>query len=355
VRGLLAAAAALIAAAGISYAIYSAVATSPSPYDRAIAYTKTRPPFTPIRTVEVASATAFKRAIANLRPGDLVEATDSFTVSGQTIIRKRLSSYAEVDLSRHTVRFVYPGTDNVPAVWVANASHLRIFGGDLSTPNKGGGCLRITGSQHVTWWGFVGHDCGGTGLSIFTLRPGDTGAGPVEHDDIQGEVRRFGQNSAWDPHREKCTGLHGANLADANYAPFDDNRIALYAHDSHCAGAGIEFGSSQSTNIPTNTTIYLRAAHLSFVSKIQTGGNCFQTWGYGVRSADIKYLECDDVTGHPYWAHGLYRSAGSSLSTDTVEYGRASNVRQNPRYAKDPDWDPAGGTSFKDVAPTAAR
>jgi hypothetical protein len=350
-RRLLAAAVALLVAAAIAYGIDRAVTTTTSRYDRAIAYTKTRPPFTPRRTIEVASATELKSAIANLRPGDLVQATASFTVDGPTTISKRLPSYAEIDLSGHTGKFVYPGTENVSAVWVANASHIRIFGGDLSTPNKGGGCLHITGSQYVTWWGFVAHDCGGDGLTMFTLKPGDTGAGPVEHDDIQGEVYSFAENPAWDPHREKCTGLHGANLADANYAPFDHNRIALYVHDSNCEGAGIEFGAGQRTNIPTNNTVYLKASGLSFVSTVQTGGNCFQAWGYGFRATEIKYLECDNVTGHPYWAGGLYRSSGAFLSTDTVEHGRATNVRRNSRYAKDPNWDRSGGTSFEDVAP----
>ena len=107
-------------------------------------------------------ASALQSAISNLQPGDLVKATASFTVSNSSsaalVIKNRLSAPAEIDLTG--VKIVYTGTQQVNAVWLNNASNLYIFGGDISTSDTGGVCLRVYGSQHVLWWGFNLHDCG---------------------------------------------------------------------------------------------------------------------------------------------------------------------------------------------------
>jgi hypothetical protein len=337
------------------------VSTSTSTsYDAAIAYTQIRPAFTPTRTINVSDATSFKNAITNLKAGDLVKATGDFTLTNSTatsngfVFSNRLSAPAVIDLTGHNVRFIYSGANNQNAVWIRNVQNIRIYGGDLSTSDSGGACLNWTSSQNSTWWGWKAHDCGGNGLSMFSAKPGYSYAGPVSHNDVQGEAWKFDQHSAWDPHVEKCSGLHGANLADGNYYPFDNNRVALYAHDSACEGGGIEFGSSQPTNIPTSNTIYLKCVNLTFISTIQTGGNCYQTWGYGNTNTDIKYLEANNLTGHAYWAGGLYNKTGAGatyLTTDTLEYGRSTNIRQNSLYVKDPNYDKRGGTVFKDVSP----
>jgi hypothetical protein len=352
-RKIAVAALALVVGIG-AFAAYELERTSHTTYASEIAYTKTRPALRVERRVAVTTAGQLRSAISDIRPGDLVTATSAFTVRGETIINARLPAKAEIDLTAG-VKFVYNGRDNLPALWLENARNLDIFGGDLSTSDRGGDCIRWTGSQYVLWWGFTLHDCGGTGLGVFTLKPGVDGAGPVEGNDIQGEIWKTGQHRAWDPHTEKCTGLHGANLADANYEPFERNRIALDVHDTACSGAAIEFGSSQATHIPNHNTIILKASDLSLLSKTQTGGNCFETWGYGIRYTDIKYLQCDNLTGHPYWAHGMFQAAGSrALATDTVEFGHAREVRLNPRYANDADWDTTDGTVFEDVAPPGA-
>src|SRR5207245_2586215 len=124
--------------------------------------------------------------ISNLQAGDLVRATASFTVNGKTVIRNRLSAPAELDLSG--VSFVYSGGQNYPAVWIDNAENLYIFGGDLSTSDAGGVCLSDYGSQHVLWWGFTAHDCGGTGFQAQAI------GGPVDHNDFQGTIWKVGQN-----------------------------------------------------------------------------------------------------------------------------------------------------------------
>jgi hypothetical protein len=342
--------------AAAAAAVVIDLTSTTSPFDRAIAYTHTRAPFTPRRTIDVSTADQLRAAIAGLRAGDLVRATGDFTVQSSSgpalVIANRLSRPAVIDLSGHSVRFVYTGGRNVSAVWVENALDVRIYGGELSTSDTGGVCLSMTGSQHVTWWGFAAHDCGSTGLTMFTLQPGASGYGPVEYDDVQGEVWKMGQHPAWDPHTEKCSGLHGANLADNNQAQFAHNRIALYVHDSACAGSAIEFGASRRTPLPDENTIILRAQRLTYLSRVQTGGNCFQTWGYGIRHTTIEFLGCRDTTGHAYWAGGMFGAAGpDGLSTDIVEVGQASGTNQNPRYHSEPTWDRGGGTVFEDVRP----
>lgn len=318
-------------------------------YDQAIAYTQTRPAFTPTRTIDVSSATELDNALANLQGGDLVQATASFTVAGMTSVSKRLSSPAVVNLTG--VSFVYSGGANYPAFDVSDSSNIRFYGGDLSTADTGGVCLNLMADTYITWWGFTAHDCGSTGLRMMTGNPSYSSSGPVSHNDVEGEIWKFGQNTQWSTHNEPCTGLHGANIADGNYFPVSDNRVALYVHDSTCEGAGISFGSSQSTNIPSNNTIILQCSNLSYVSTLQTGGNCYQTWGYGNQNTDLKYVQADNLQGHAYFAGGLYNKPNSYLSSDTTEYGRASNTNQNPRYATDPVWDPTGGAVFQDVRP----
>jgi hypothetical protein len=337
-------------AATASFGIYEAVAGRTTPYDKATAYTQMPPPFTPRRTVDVTSGSPLLRAVASLRAGDLVKATADFTLNHHAatghglVISKRFSAPAVIDLTG--VKIVYSGGSNSAAVWVRNSQNIRIYGGDVSTSDTGGSCIDWYGSQHVLWWGFKAHDCGGTGIGITTAKSGYRYAGPVQYDDIQGEIWKMGQHRQWDHHQEKCSGLHGANLADHNDFAFANNRFALYVHDSNCEGSGIQFGTYAASPLPMNNTIYLRCAKLTFISTIQTGGNCYQTWGYGNRYTEIRYLQADDITGHAYWAHGLYHKPNTYLSTDVVKVGRTSNTRQNPRYEQDPDYDETGGTVF---------
>lgn len=317
------------------------------------AYTQSRPAFTATNTINVSDATSLRNAVANLKAGDLVKATADFTVSGSgtsnvLTINKQLSAPAVIDLSGHVVKLAYSGTAEESAVALLNPVNVRIYGGDLST-GTGGACIAWFSGHDSLWWGFTAHNCGADGLRLFTGNTGYPYTGPVVNNDIEGDVSAFGQNRNWDNHNEKCTGLHGANVADGNFFPMTGNRIALNVHDSACEGAGISFGSNQSSNIPDRNTIILACSNLTFVSTIQTGGNCYQTWGYGNRNTDIKYLSATDLAGHPYFANGLY--SGVSLASDSVDYGRALNVRQNSRYAGDRNWDTKGGTAFRDVAP----
>jgi hypothetical protein len=339
---------ALLAAAGASYWIDRALTTQSSPYDRAISYTKTRAPFAPVRTIDVTSASQLKRALRSLRPGDLVRATADFNVTSARydalVIKNRLRAPAVIDLSGHRVNFVYSGKQNYSAVWLDNPENLRIYGGDLSTSDTGGACLTNHGGQHITWWYFSAHDCGGTGAGF------SGGQAPTEQDDFDGTIWKVGQNLTWDPHTEKGTGLHCANLDDHNLYPFRDNRFAFYCHDIP-TGAAIEYGASERADPkPVENTIYLLADNLTDVAKIQTGGNGIQFWGVNGQSADIKFIEVTNAEGHALWDGGMNR--GTNLRGISVEYGRASNTNQNPLYAGQNPWSDRLGEVYRSVLPS---
>lgn len=342
---------ALLAVAGVSYGIDRALTGNISPYERAISYTRTRAPFSPARTIDVRSAPQMRSAIEGLRPGDLVRATADFTVSSSSadalVIKNRLSAPAVVDLTGHTVRFVYSGDENSAAVLLDNPENIRIYGGDLSTSDRGGDCLRSYGAQHVTWWGFTAHDCGGTGAALLG------GQAPTEHDDFSGTIWKVGQHPAWDPHVEKGTGLHCVNLDDDNVYPFRHNRFAFYCHDIP-SGAAIEYGAAHRAGPkPVRNTIFLLAVNLTEVAKSQTGGNGIQFWGVDGQSATVKFIQVDNAEGYALWDGGM--NAGTRLTGVTVVDGRASSTNRNPRYAGQNPWSSRLGEVYRTVLPAPAR
>jgi len=324
------------------------VASGGKSYGQEIAYTRKRPAFSPRRTIKVRSASQLLAAISNLQPGDLVKATTSFTVANSAgpalIIKNRLSAPAEIDLTG--VKLIYTGNQQNNAVWLNNASNLNIFGGDISTSDTGGVCLRDYGSQHVLWWGFTAHDCGATGFQAQAI------GGPVDHNDFQGTIWKVGQNLAWDPHTEKGTGLHAANLWDANQTnAFTNNRFAFYAHDIP-VGACVEFGNNQ--GVATGNVLYLKCVNETEVAQTQTGGNALQLWGNINNTTratlDVKYLEGDNLQGFAYRDSGL--SSGVDASGVAIRYGRAANTNQNPRYAGQNPWQHHFGEVYYDAVPT---
>jgi hypothetical protein len=313
-------------------------------YEQAISYTQQRPTFTPTRTIDVSSATELQSVLTNLKPGDLVKATAPFTVIGETVIKTRLSAPAELDLSG--IQFVNSDGADLPAVWLANAENLYIFGGDLSTADTGGTCLLDYGSQHVLWWGFYAHDCGSGGFAAMPV------GAVVSGDDFQGEITKVGQNLQRDPHAEKGTGIQAALLWDSgsNYG-FTNNRFAFDVHDIS-TGSGVEVGNSVTAPASGNV-LDLRAVGLTDISTIQTGGNGIQLWGVSGLGMDVKYLEVDNAEGRALDANGLYQ--GANLSGVTVEDGHARRTNQN-RNLNEPKnqlpWDPRGGVVYENVTPT---
>jgi hypothetical protein len=315
-------------------------------YSAAISYTRTRPSFTPTRTVNVSDASQLQAAISSLQPGDLVQATESFTVGGETMIKKRLSAPAELDLTG--VRFLNSSGKNSPAVWLDNVQNLYMLGGDASTADSGGTCINVYGSQHVLWWGFTAHDCGGQGFAAQAI------GGAVDHNDFQGTIWKVGQNLSRDPHSERGTGLHGANLWDANATGnFTSNRFAFFMHDIP-TGACVQFGNEQPSSKATGNVLYLRCLNETEVSHRMISGNALQIWGdTNTLGLDVKYIEGYNLQGYAFWGGGV--DAGQNLHGVTIEYGRASRTNLNPRFAGKNPWDARRGVVYKQVHPTVRR
>jgi hypothetical protein len=260
------------------------------------------------------------------------------TFSGEVVLSKRLSGWAEVHFDSGT-RFTGVAGDNLPDVWINRSQKIRFYGGNLTNPGGGSGIV-IYDSSRITWWNFVVHDVAGTGLGVQGIRQ------PVTHLDLKGEIYHWGLNLGLDPHSEKGTGLHGANLADSPYG-VSDSRFALNVHDG-AAGAGIEAGGR--SDFFERNTLYVWCRNLTKIATRLTAGNCVQLWGSNVTHNDFRYIEAENLTGRPYQTGGMY--AGQSLTTDRVDYGRAIDTNLN-RLIGPIRWDPRFGTVFRNVVPAS--
>jgi hypothetical protein len=303
--------------------------------------------FQPTRTISVASASAFRSAWNAIRPGDEID-VHGVAFSGEQVFAKQLSGWAEVHFDAGTT-FTGASGPNLPAVWIHGVRNVRFYGGTITNPHGGSG-VTIYDSSNFTWWGFVIHDTANTGLFVQGI------SAPNDHLDLKGEISHWGENLALDPHAEKGSGLHGANLADANDG-VRNSRFALDLHDG-ATGAGVEAGGASSSDGFWNNTLDLRCRNLSFQAKTQAGGNCLQFWGRNVIGNSIDYLEADNLQGRPYDVNGM--AGGQSLATDAIRYGSASSTNLDPSLARiEPGispgvrWDPRNGpTSFASVSPT---
>jgi hypothetical protein len=314
--------------------------TDNSSYAAATSYSA--PPFTAIRTIDVSSQSAFMTAWNNIQPGDLIK-VHGVTFSGEiSLLDKNLSSDAEIDFDSAT-KFLGPTNNQLPAVWISNDSHIRLFGGNITSVGTG---IYLSQGSYILWYGFNTHNTGGAG--VFLTGSYSTA---IDHADLKGEVSYWSLDLSLDPHPEKGTGLHGINVADSKYG-VRDSRIAIYAHDG-AGGAGMEIGGSSSTDGAWNNTIYMHCVNLTMHAVSQVAGNCVQVWGDNVSGNVYKYIEAQNLQGRPYDTQGLY--SGQSLSTNVVEYGLASNTNlnlsMNESIGQNVRWDPRASTVFKNVSP----
>jgi hypothetical protein len=302
--------------------------------------------FTPTRTLDVYTAYDFWSAWNNIAPGDEIN-VHGVTFSGEASLGgKQLTDWAEVNFDSATT-FSGVSSGNYPAVWLHGDKHIRFEGGTV-TNRYGGVGIEIADSSYVTWWDFVIHDTGATGLFVLGL------TSPDEYLDIKGEIYHWGLNLALDPHDETGTGLQGAMLADASYG-VKSSRFAIYAHDS-AAGSGVSIGGSSPTDGFWGNAVYAWCQNLSMQASSQVAGNCVQVWGSNVIGNAYKYIEAENLQGRPYDANGM--GAGQSLATNAVEYGSASRTNLNPYLARtepsipaDMRWDSRYSTLFESASP----
>jgi hypothetical protein len=300
-----------------------------------------RPHFRPTRRIVVRNAESFQRAWRGIRPGEEIEVR-GVTFKGQVaLVNKRLAGWAEVHFDRRTKFVGYPRAENMAAVYLTNDSYIRFYGGDISDSASGGMAgtgITLHDSSHLLWWNFDVHDVGGEGVYV---------AGVYKQSSYL--------DLKLDPHPEKGTGMHAINVGDS-YRGVTHSRLAIYAHDG-AAGSAMSIGGGRSTDGAEYNTIYMRCRNLSMRATIQVAGNCIQFWGENDIGNVVEYLQARNLAGRPYDANGLY--PGQSLSTDVVEYGRASDTNRNPYLARTEwkipagmQWDRRGGTVFKNVAGT---
>lgn len=309
-----------------------------------------RPRFRAKRKLVVHTAEAFRRAWQEIRPGDEIE-VKGVTFAGEVaLVNKRLPGWAEVHFDAGT-RFVgWPSAENMAAVYITNDSHIRFYGGDISdsaSHGMAGTGITLHDSSHVLWWDFDVHDVGGEGVYLAAVYKSSS------YLDFKGEVSHWGRNLAWDPNGEKGTGIHGINVDDS-YLGVTHSRLAIYAHDGP-TGAGMSIGGGRSTDGPKYNTIYMRCRNLTKQASTQVAGNCIQFWGENDIGNVIAYLSAKNLAGRPYDTNGLF--PGQSLSTNTLQYGRAANTNRNPHLARTEwaiparrQWDRRGDTVFRDVA-----
>lgn len=297
-----------------------------------------RPRFRPTLTVDVDTATEFWRAWNQLRPREEIDVHGVTFPDEAVFRRKQLSGWAEIHFGSRTHFIGTPGA-NAPAAWIDHCRHIRFYGGNLTNPTGGSGVI-ISDSSWVTWWNFVIHDTANTALFVRGIDQ------PNAHLDLKGQVYHWGLNLALDPHREKGTGVHGANLADSPFG-VSDSRFALDLHDG-AAGAGLEAGGDKSTDSFTHNTLYLRCRKLTKVAVLQTAGNCVQLWGINVRHNQFRYIRAEQLAGRPFETGGMFD--GQSLQTNRVVYGRALHTNLNPRVGPI-HWDRRYGTVFQNISP----
>jgi hypothetical protein len=305
-----------------------------------------------LREVDVASQTELQSAITNIKAGDLVKATTGFSVNGEFQISVNPAGPAEIDLGTGAgaVRFSYTGTSDLPSVWIVNSSNLRIFGGDIhgAPPGQvGGSGVTIYHATNILWWHFHIHDVSSTGLGLAPVY------GPISGCDFEGEIDHWGQNASYDPHSEKGTGEHGANVADVGGGVYSNNRLALYAHDG-ATGAAIQIGNPDGTGQISGNTIILKAVNLTMHATSQVAGNALQEWGGVPMQINVPYLEASNLQGRAVDANGVY--TGVSQSGVVVAYGRASNTNLNTSLSSTESsvsaslsWDPRHATIYQDI------
>jgi hypothetical protein len=262
----------------------------------------------------------FFRAWWRLRAGDRVLVRGVTFAGNVRLWNKPLAGWAEIHFASD-VRFVGGGTHGYPAVSIANAGKVRLYGGDVTNPAGAG--IRLEDSNDVTWWGFRVHDTAGTGVFAFGIDR------PADRLDLRGEVWRCGTDMSLDPHQEKGTGNHAVYLSGNDYRT--SGTFIFKVHDQP-VGAAVSVG-----RYLQDSTLEVDARRITFQASIQVGGNAVQWWGDNLRNVRVRYLYGEDLAGRVSETDGVY-DASNPAGAVVIEYGRsAGTVRLVPKYAPSDD------------------
>lgn len=296
------------------------------------AYARQRVPFMPTRTVTVASAAQLTSAIGNLRAGDLVKASAPFTVAEEFKITAAPPAQAMLDLTGVTFTG-YSVNSQLPAVWLVGNVNLVVLLDQVTNPLGGAGVLSYGASNCIVRVNRIYN----TGADAIGLLPAQ---GNIDSCDFYvADASQWGQNLANDPHSEKGTGLHGAQVSDAAGA-VTNTRLAIYGHDGP-TGACVQYGSSGGST--TGNRLLIKAERMTKASTSQKAGNALNLWGHDPISGAVEYLEATDCQGYAVSVDNEYHADFSKV---TVKYGRATNCNLNPKWPA-PAWQT--GPTYQDV------
>ena len=245
-------------------------------------------------------------------------------------------------ITANYVAFNYTGTSNLGGLFISNSSNLNIYGGDYTSGN--GGILFYGTTDSVQFLDFTSHDVGGHGIQITPVN------GDITNCTFRGEVYNFAQNPSLDDHSDKGTGEHCCLIENTGASTHNYNnvKVAIYGHDSlqpgttnshgtwpeGGGGSCIEMGSSRSTAVLQNMTLYAKCANLNMEpgngtnpgsTGVQTGGNCINLWGtQHYTSSTIGWAEASNISGAViHCASGNWSSVNPSM---TVNHGRHSST-----------------------------
>jgi hypothetical protein len=338
--------------------------TTPGPtpgqtYEQARSYADiaNRPPVTGT-TRDFTSSSSLLTQLGAAAPGDLVRyvGTGLLTLPGfnQSLCLRRYANYVNIDLglksSPNHVVFSGGGGPSSPACAIFGSQYLRIYGGEITNPGtkaNGHDGLHIYGADHagvgstnhITWWNLVVHDTVDSGIKMlpnvpFTSSPQTAADNTIADCDIEAEVYAIGLDKTADTHPEPGTGQHCCVLADTDpvgsvYPSFLRNRVAIDGHDtglvsSQGGGSVCEIGFNDAPSTISACALILRGNNMNMVATLQTAGNCLNTWGSATIDCDVPFIQHHNSQGS-----GVH-AIGSGNSAITVEYGRHSNICQNP-------------------------
>ena len=277
-----------------------------------------KPAFTPARLVTVSTPSQFATALANLQAGDELD-VQPMTLTGSFSITKALSSYAEIHFAPGVV-FSGATSRAYYTLSIQNAANVRIYGGELKNPVNGA-CVRVADSTNVLWWHFKLHDCAAGGIVGTNLNNSSSGL------DFDGEIHHVAYDTSFDPHAEKCTGIHGAYLGATwqNSTPVMSGKFSLYIHDVPC-GAAFQGGSNLA-----NTELWIKAVNITYQAQSQTAGNAIQFWGGNLRNIVVRNVTGNVLAGRVVETNGIYSCCNSGI---VVKYGRGTTTLQNPSLSR---------------------
>ena len=324
--GLLLALAGLLAVLG-----YHALLTAKPSFVSETAYLDTQPP-RPRDAVRVASVASLKQALAQAHPGETILAVGHLHIPGEFTGFDRILSGPSVNVVLGpNVQFVGARVRGLPAVWVHRSGGWRIWGGTITNPG-GVGLLFDAMPGPVTWTGFQVRDTASSCVAVLPV------GGNVDQLVLKGLTGTSKPVLSLDPHREKGTGIHAWNIADA---PGGLVERSTFAADvvNQATGAAVEIDT---THVGPGVTVYARARHLGFAlpgtswsgnARRQVAGNVIQLWGgTPPGTLDLRYIDGADIRGRLLDTTGV--SSGADLSRIRIDLARASGpILQNPRLS----------------------